>query len=153
MATRRSPSDGRPRDGTVIVAALLLGPVIGTVLLVLPFSLYLSVLSLVEPNAPDGVLDLLIGATGFVGLSVVFGFLLGSVPAVVGGLLYAALRRGLGENAGTAAFCALAVALPIALWLGLSGGGPGGFAVVVTHFVLTGLVTWGVATARWRRRA
>ena len=142
-----------PRDGAVIAAAMLLGPMIGTALLAVPWLAFAVFAAATEGNGPGAVAEAAAGVAGLGALALVFGFVLGAVPAALAGMIYAGMRRALGERADVAALSALMIALPVGLFLGVSGGGLRGFLLVVIHFVLTAILTWGAATALRRRRA
>ena len=146
-----SLSADSPRDGTVIATALLLGPLFGTALVMGPY-LLIAIGSLMTPGETKHLAEAarvlaLMGVS-----SLLFGFVIGAVPAALAGLAYAALRRALGERIEAVIFAALTVALPLGLIVGVSGGGAVGFVLIVGHLVLSALGTWGIATARWRRR-
>ena len=139
-----------PRDGTVMAAALLVGPLVGAALFTVPwvaFGLFVSVLT---AGGADEAVRAVASFLGLAAMAILFGYLIGAIPAVLAGMVYAGMRRALGERAVVAALSALMVGLPIAVWFGVSGNGLFGFCLVIAHFVLTAVLTWSVVTARWR---
>ena len=146
-----------PRDGTVIATALLLGPLIGTGLITVPWLLF-AVFRLAsegfgsEHFGLGWVAEAAASLASFGVLAPLFGFALGAIPAILSGMIYAALRRALGERTDVAALSALMVAMPIGVWFGVSGSGLVGFCLVVGHIITSAALTWAAATALRRRR-
>ena len=141
-----------PRDGAVIATALLLGPVIGTLIVVVA-TMVMSAQAILATGDRGELLYLPLGAVMLLTFGTVFGLLIGAIPAALAGLLYAALRRSLGENGATATLAAFVVSLPLAVWFGAGGAGHRGALLVIAHVSLSGFLTWFLATARWRRKA
>ena len=142
--SERAGRSAPPSNGAVIAAALLLGPLVGTILY-LAASLVLTARSGYDAaSAPD--------LFRVAPLAVALGYLIGSVPAVVGGLIYASLRGRLGDRASTAALAVVPLALPAA-WV---AGGSGGLVLAggaIAFLVMSACLTWLLAATWHRRRA
>ena len=147
MTTRAA---GDRAIGPVIARAVLFGPAIGTTVIVVVWVTVLIAETFRRGGGAAEAAMVLPELLIFVGIAFGYGYLIGAVPAVLGGFIFAVSRYRAGFDRGAAAFAGGILAVPGGALSAMLTNSPLFGVVTAAHLFISAVLTARVVA--WRER-